>query len=254
MEPRAIEGEWEEILRHAPELAGRRVRVTVMDDAEPPPRNEAMLLALRRSAGRRTDMPTSGSTGETLKMIREGRAGEMWGYEQDESERAEAYAVDSLCDVLAYLEGAEPAGAEKLLSQALSHSAPEKRRRVTRLLLQTADRVDFVEGLRQALEDVKAGKGRPAREFFEELRKELGIPEGAKRREDVRIMAWASVKERLPEEDGSVLVSARGRFVTVAEWGAEVGWSVGREEPISASEITHWMALPAPPVKDEEKR
>jgi hypothetical protein len=249
MEQRVIEGEWEEILRQAPELAGRRVRVTVLDDAEPPPRNEAMLSALQRSAERRKDMPTSGSTGETLKIIRAARGGEMWGYEQSEFERAEAYAVDSLCDVLAYLEGAEPAEAEKLLSQALTHSAPEKRRQVTRLLLQTADRVDFVEGLRQALEDVKAGKGRPAREFFEELRKELSIPEGAKRSDftTVRLGNWISVKDRLPEQTGAFLVAGAGRFVTTADWYEGDGWRVSRDEMVLDSEITHWTALPEPP-------
>jgi len=49
--------------------------------AEPPPRNEAMLQALRESEELLKDMPVRGSTEETLKMIREARAGRMWGYE-----------------------------------------------------------------------------------------------------------------------------------------------------------------------------
>jgi hypothetical protein len=53
---------------------------------ETPPRNEGMLAVLRRSAERRKNMPVRGSTEETLKMIREARAGAMWGYEPTETE------------------------------------------------------------------------------------------------------------------------------------------------------------------------
>lgn len=52
--------------------------------AEPQPRNEAMLQALRESEELLKDMPVRGSTEETLKMIREARAGRMWGYEPTE--------------------------------------------------------------------------------------------------------------------------------------------------------------------------
>ena len=44
------------------------------------PRNEAMFAVLERSAERMKDVPVTGSTEETLKMIREARAGAMWGY------------------------------------------------------------------------------------------------------------------------------------------------------------------------------
>lgn len=52
--------------------------------AEAAPRNEAMLAVLARSAERLKDMPVRGSTEETLQMIREARAGRMWGYEPTE--------------------------------------------------------------------------------------------------------------------------------------------------------------------------
>ncbi|MGH9843605.1 MAG: hypothetical protein ACREEM_33125, partial [Blastocatellia bacterium] len=48
---------------------------------DPRPRNEAMFAALQRSAERLKDVPVSGSTEDTLKIIREGRAGAMYGYE-----------------------------------------------------------------------------------------------------------------------------------------------------------------------------
>jgi hypothetical protein len=53
---------------------------------EPPPRNEEMLAIIRRNRERLKDMPVRGSTEETLKMIREARAGAMWGYEPTDTE------------------------------------------------------------------------------------------------------------------------------------------------------------------------
>ena len=43
-------------------------------------------------------------------------------------------------------------------------------------LLDIAARADAGEGIRQGLEDVKQGKVRPAREFFEEFEAGHGIP------------------------------------------------------------------------------
>ena len=43
-------------------------------------------------------------------------------------------------------------------------------------LLNLAAEADASEGIRQGLEELRQGKGRPAREFFEEMRKKHGIP------------------------------------------------------------------------------
>jgi prevent-host-death family protein len=43
-------------------------------------------------------------------------------------------------------------------------------------LLDIAARADANEGIRQGLEDLKKGRGRPAREVFDEIRAEYGIP------------------------------------------------------------------------------
>jgi hypothetical protein len=53
---------------------------------EPQPRNEEMLAIIRRGRERLRDMPTRGSTEETLKIIRRARAGEMWGYEPTDTD------------------------------------------------------------------------------------------------------------------------------------------------------------------------
>ncbi|MGH9939415.1 MAG: hypothetical protein ACREAM_24505 [Blastocatellia bacterium] len=53
---------------------------------EKPQRNEAMFAALQSSAERLKDAPVSGSTEQTLKIIREGRAGAMYGYEPTNAE------------------------------------------------------------------------------------------------------------------------------------------------------------------------
>ena len=66
---------------------GQRDDSALAEAHEPqPPRNEAMLAVLRRCAERHKNMPFSGSTEETLRMIRRARAGEMWGYELTETE------------------------------------------------------------------------------------------------------------------------------------------------------------------------
>ncbi|MGH9799387.1 MAG: hypothetical protein ACRD82_03405 [Blastocatellia bacterium] len=51
---------------------------------ETPLRNEGMLAVLARSAERLKNMPFSGSTEDSLKILHQGRAGEMYGYEPTE--------------------------------------------------------------------------------------------------------------------------------------------------------------------------
>jgi hypothetical protein len=46
---------------------------------------------------------------------------------------------------------------------------------VVQCLLDIAARADAEEGIRQGLEDVKKGKVRPAREFFDDFEAEHGI-------------------------------------------------------------------------------
>ena len=53
-------------------------------NGEQPLRNERMLAALARSEERLKRMPFSGSTEDSLKILHQGRAGEMYGYEPAE--------------------------------------------------------------------------------------------------------------------------------------------------------------------------
>ena len=80
-----LEGIWEEITEHAQSLVGKKVRVTVLEDAPEPKAkpNEGMLEALRKIKERHKNMPES-SDKDTLKMIREARSGGMFGGESDE--------------------------------------------------------------------------------------------------------------------------------------------------------------------------
>ncbi|MEO6723671.1 MAG: hypothetical protein ABIU20_00160 [Blastocatellia bacterium] len=48
------------------------------------PRNEAMFAVLQETADVLKDMPISGSTEDSLKILHEGRAGRMYGYEPAE--------------------------------------------------------------------------------------------------------------------------------------------------------------------------
>ena len=82
MATQVLEGTWEEITKHAKSLVGKKVRVTVLEDApqtkaQP---NEGMLEALRKIKERHKNMPES-SGEDTLKMIREARSGGMFGSE-----------------------------------------------------------------------------------------------------------------------------------------------------------------------------
>jgi hypothetical protein len=63
---------------------GREAELALAE--EKPRRNEAMFQALQRSAERMKDVPVSGSTEEALMIIREGRAGAMYGYEPTDTE------------------------------------------------------------------------------------------------------------------------------------------------------------------------
>lgn len=81
MDEQVFEGTWEEVATHANEFAGKHVRLTVVEETPPAPQpNYAMLELLRRTEELQRDMPfTDGS--DTQRLLREARAGAMYGYE-----------------------------------------------------------------------------------------------------------------------------------------------------------------------------
>lgn len=73
-----IEGIWEDVAKHADELKGRRVRVTVFKDENAAQPNEKALRIIERVAEKQKDMRyTSGE--ETQEILRNARRGEMFG-------------------------------------------------------------------------------------------------------------------------------------------------------------------------------
>jgi hypothetical protein len=80
MESRVIEGIWEEVLRHGPELAGRRVRVAVLDVTDTPPAmlDQALAPLLKAAEELVAEPPTVGddAIGEAIadKFRRQGFA------------------------------------------------------------------------------------------------------------------------------------------------------------------------------------
>lgn len=80
-----LEGTWEEITQHADELAGKRVRLTVLEetpvDLSTAPRpNKAMLEALGKIAARNAGKPLTSGV-DTQRLLREARAGAMFDYD-----------------------------------------------------------------------------------------------------------------------------------------------------------------------------
>jgi hypothetical protein len=93
VQQQVLEGTWEEIARHAEELKGRRVRLTVLTEGdaekrqgEGPRPNEAMLQAMREAEEIQRGMnPKPVPPGlDAVSLIREARRGAMYGYDPAE--------------------------------------------------------------------------------------------------------------------------------------------------------------------------
>ena len=84
----SIEGTWEEIVTHAPEFAGRRLRVTVLAETEAATNEQgAPLDAVARLARlQELDRLTADMHPKPDKRdwLREGRSGGMYGFEPTE--------------------------------------------------------------------------------------------------------------------------------------------------------------------------
>ena len=78
-----LEGTWEEITRHADELRGHKLRVTILDNAYVPSPNRKAKEAMRRIEERQKDMPETDGA-DSLEILRRARGGEMFGYQSDD--------------------------------------------------------------------------------------------------------------------------------------------------------------------------
>jgi hypothetical protein len=78
MSKEILEGPWEEIVRHADEFSGKRVRLIVIEDEVLEGSNEAMLAALREVAEIQDGMRLTAGE-DSLRLLREAREGGMDG-------------------------------------------------------------------------------------------------------------------------------------------------------------------------------
>ena len=72
---------WKELAAHADEFEDKQLRLTVVEEL--PPQNYRMLEVMRRIVERDKDRPLTAGD-DTQKLLREARAGGMYGYEPTE--------------------------------------------------------------------------------------------------------------------------------------------------------------------------
>ena len=77
-----FEGTWDEIVKHAPEFSGRRLRVTVLEEQKPQPNRKAREIMKQVKELQKDMRFTDGS--KTQEILRAARGGAMFGGEIDE--------------------------------------------------------------------------------------------------------------------------------------------------------------------------
>ena len=83
MATNVLEGTWDEIVKHAPEFVGRRLRVTVLSEEQKPQPNRKAMEIMKQIKELQKDMRfTDGS--KTQQILRAARGGAMFGGEIDE--------------------------------------------------------------------------------------------------------------------------------------------------------------------------
>lgn len=69
----------------------------------------------------------------------------------------------------------------------------------------------------------------------------------------VTVQEWISVKDRLPEHEVDVLCYTIYQEIEILQFDESVKWWTGSEYDYEKEQVTHWMPLPQPPKKAEEK-
>lgn len=73
--------------------------------------------------------------------------------------------------------------------------------------------------------------------------------------EEIKMSNWISIKDKLPKERTSVIISIKDVYCTppyyhvVCGWLLNDCWVVGKHIYYN-NEITHWMPLPEPPKEE----
>ena len=100
-------------------------------------------------------------------------------------------------------------------------------------------------------------------EYWRKLRPALDMAISALRQQDVTdkdVGKWISVKDRLPDYMGEVLVIASGKphenitldgAYEIAEYDPVEGWILEMWPEWCSGVVTHWMPLPDPPEEDD---
>lgn len=82
MTAQVLEGTWEEVARHAKGLAGRKVRLLILDSDTPTKPNKKALDVIEKVHQKQKGSRfTSGETG--IDIVKRGRAGEMFDIESE---------------------------------------------------------------------------------------------------------------------------------------------------------------------------
>ncbi len=77
MATEVLEGTWEEITCHAKDLAGRKVRLIILEEEPLPQPNKKALEVIQKVRERNKDMPETGGE-SSVDIVRRGRKGEMF--------------------------------------------------------------------------------------------------------------------------------------------------------------------------------
>ena len=100
-------------------------------------------------------------------------------------------------------------------------------------------------------------------EYWRKLRPALDMAISALRQQDVTdkdVGKWISVKDRLPDYMGEVLVIVSGKphenitldgAYEIAEYDPVEGWILEMWPEWCSGVVTHWMPLPDPPEEDD---
>ena len=78
-----FEGTWDEIVKHAAEFSGRRLRVTVLSDEKKPQPNRKAQEIMKKVKELQKDMRFTDDS-KTQEILRAARGGAMFGGEIDE--------------------------------------------------------------------------------------------------------------------------------------------------------------------------